>query len=70
MTSQLPKEGLTLSQEKRMLEDLRSDLTLSMFKLGLSGKDKFPRLAELIEQAVNEADRNAIAADDSLNERT
>jgi hypothetical protein len=60
-----PKE-LSVRQEKKLLEDVRSDLVLAVFKLGDS---RFTKLMKMIDDAAMESDREAIAADDSLNER-
>jgi hypothetical protein len=58
--------ALSVRQEKKLLEDVRSDLVLAVFKLGDS---RFTKLMKMIDDAAMEADREAIAADDSLNER-
>jgi hypothetical protein len=58
---------LTVRQEKRMLDDVRSDLVLVLFKLG--DKTRFKKLFALVDEAAMEANREAVAADDYLNER-
>jgi hypothetical protein len=67
MTVSTPiSKELSVRQEKKLLEDVRSDLVLAVFKLGDS---RFTKLMKMIDDAAMEADREAIAADDSLNER-
>jgi hypothetical protein len=67
MTASTPiSKELSVRQEKKLLEDVRSDLVLAVFKLGDS---RFTKLMKMIDDAAMEADREAIAADDSLNER-
>jgi hypothetical protein len=58
--------ALSVRQEKKLLEDVRSDLVLAVFKLGDS---RFTKLMKMIDDAAMEADREAIAADDRINER-
>jgi hypothetical protein len=58
--------ALSVRQEKKLLEDVRSDLVLAVFKLGDS---RFTKLMKMIDEAAMEADREAIAASDLINDR-
>jgi predicted metallo-beta-lactamase superfamily hydrolase len=67
MTASTPiSKELSVRQEKKLLEDVRSDLVLAVFKLGDS---RFTKLMKMIDDAAMEADREAIAASDLINDR-
>ena len=62
------KEVITISQELRMLEDVKSTLVDARFKLAFTLK--FTKLAKEIDEAIDTAQREIIGAEDRRNERT